>query len=274
MEGIVKVLPARSEIEKLKKEIMKKTLKVLRRSLYVLRVDTGSCNGCEIEIFAALTPLYDAERFGVRVVVSPRHADVLLVTGPVTRQFKPVLLRVYNLAPDPKVVIAVGACGCGGGIWYNSYAVYGGVDQVIPVDVYVPGCPPHPAAILHGILVALDILEQKINRTTYHEREPGKEWKLASPLAVVLSREKSGLEIPWELYREISKVARRYLGYVYGEQLLRDYINALLKAKNYEELVELSKGIISAWNNDPRVAEVVSELNSVVEKFIAREKTS
>ncbi len=264
MEGVVKILPFKNEAEKLRKSILEKTMRVLGRSLYVLRVDTGSCNGCEIEIFAALTPLFDVERFGVRIVVSPRHADALMVTGPVTRQFKPVLVRAYNMAPDPKVVIAVGSCGCGGGIWYNSYAVYGGVDSVIPVDVYIPGCPPHPAALLQGVLVALGVLEQKIKKQTYREKE---EWSIKHPLTVVLSSSK-GVRVPWELYRELDKTTRLYLGYVYGGQLLRDYLEALSRAESPEELARETREIVARWNGDPRVEKVVEKLNELVTGYM------
>jgi Ni,Fe-hydrogenase III small subunit/NAD-dependent dihydropyrimidine dehydrogenase PreA subunit len=128
------------------------------RSLHVRQVDAGSCNGCELEIAAMTNPLYDLERFGIHMVASPRHADVLLVTGPVTRNMEIALRRTYDAAPDPRVVVAVGACGCSGGIFgEGTYAAIGGVDRVVPVDVYIPGCPPRPQAILNGLLVAMDI---------------------------------------------------------------------------------------------------------------------
>jgi Ni,Fe-hydrogenase III small subunit len=128
----------------------------LGRSLHVRQVDAGSCNGCELEIAAASNPVYDLERFGIHMVASPRHADVLLVTGPVTRNMEIALRRTYEATPEPRVVVAVGACGCSGGIFGEAtYAAVGGVDRVVPVDVYVPGCPPTPAAILNGLLVAM-----------------------------------------------------------------------------------------------------------------------
>jgi Ni,Fe-hydrogenase III small subunit/formate hydrogenlyase subunit 6/NADH:ubiquinone oxidoreductase subunit I len=128
----------------------------LGRSLHVRQVDAGSCNACELEITATTNPFYDLERFGIHFVASPRHADVLLVTGPVTRNMEVALRRTYDAAPDPRVVVAVGACGCSGGIFgEGTYAAVGGVDRVVPVDVYVPGCPPRPQAILNGLLVAM-----------------------------------------------------------------------------------------------------------------------
>ena len=126
-------------------------------------MDAGSCNGCELEIAATTNPLYDLERFGIHLVASPRHADVLLVTGPVTRNMEIALRRTYDAAPDPRVVVAVGACGCSGGIFgEGTYASMGGVDRVLPVDVYVPGCPPRPQAILNGLLVAMGVREARV----------------------------------------------------------------------------------------------------------------
>jgi Ni,Fe-hydrogenase III small subunit/Pyruvate/2-oxoacid:ferredoxin oxidoreductase delta subunit len=130
----------------------------LGRSLHVRQVDAGSCNACELEIAATTNPVYDLERFGIHLVASPRHADVLLVTGPVTRNMEIALRRTYEAAPEPRVVVAVGACGCSGGIFgEGTYAAVGGVDRVLPVDVYIPGCPPPPQAILNGLLVAMDV---------------------------------------------------------------------------------------------------------------------
>jgi Ni,Fe-hydrogenase III small subunit/NAD-dependent dihydropyrimidine dehydrogenase PreA subunit len=135
----------------------------LGRSLHVRQVDAGSCNGCELEIGATTNALYDLERFGIHLVASPRHADVLLVTGPVTRNMEIALRRTYEAAPEPRVVVAVGACGCSGGIFgEGTYAALGGIDRVLPVDVYVPGCPPRPQAILNGLLVAMGVREARV----------------------------------------------------------------------------------------------------------------
>jgi len=137
----------------------------LGRSLHVRQVDAGSCNGCEAEIAATTNPLFDLERFGIHLVASPRHADVLLVTGPVTRNMEIALRRTYEAAPEPRVVVAVGACGCSGGIFgEGTYAAVGGVDRVVPVDVYIPGCPPRPQAILNGLLVAMGVREARGGR--------------------------------------------------------------------------------------------------------------
>jgi len=128
----------------------------LGRSLAIREVDAGSCNGCELEIHALNNAFYDMERFGIRFVASPRHADVLLVTGPVTKNMREALERTYRATPDPKWVVAVGDCAIDGGIFAGSYAVEGGVSRVLPVDIHIRGCPPSPTAILQGLLALLD----------------------------------------------------------------------------------------------------------------------
>jgi len=120
-------------------------------SPWVIHFNSGSCNGCDIEILATLTPRYDVERLGIKLQGSPRHADVMICTGPVSLQARERLLRVYQQMPDPKFVIAVGACAVSGGAFRGCYHVMGGIDTVIPVDVYVPGCPPRPEAIIYGV---------------------------------------------------------------------------------------------------------------------------
>jgi NADH-quinone oxidoreductase B subunit len=129
-------------------------------SPWAIHFNSGSCNGCDIEILATLTPRYDLERFGVKLQGSPRHADVLIVTGPVTRQARERLIRTYEQMPDPKFVVAVGSCGLSGGVFHGSYNIVGGVDEVIPVNAYVPGCPPRPEAIIHGVVALLDSLKK------------------------------------------------------------------------------------------------------------------
>ena len=133
--------------------------KFLPKSLWVYHLNTGSCNGCDIEILAALTPRYDVERFGIKLVGSPRHADVLLVTGPVTKNLEKAVKMVYNQVPDPKVVMVIGVCGITGGVFRGSYNVLEGVNKIIPVDVYVPGCPARPEAIIYGVVKAWQKLE-------------------------------------------------------------------------------------------------------------------
>jgi Ni,Fe-hydrogenase III small subunit/ferredoxin len=144
-----------ASLDALGAELKARIAKVLGRSLHIREVDAGSCNGCELEIVGLNSPVYDIERFGIHFVASPRHADMLLVTGPVSRNMELALRKTYAATPEPRLVVAVGACGCSGGIFGQNYASLGGVDKVIPVDVYIPGCPPNPHALLHGILIAL-----------------------------------------------------------------------------------------------------------------------
>jgi Ni,Fe-hydrogenase III small subunit/Pyruvate/2-oxoacid:ferredoxin oxidoreductase delta subunit len=145
----------RGSLETLGQQIKERTHKIFGRSLHIREVDAGSCNGCEIEIVNLNSPVYDIERFGIHFVASPRHADMLLVTGPVTRNMELALKKTYDAMPAPRLVLAVGACGCSGGIFGVNYATVGAVDAVIPVDLYIPGCPPNPQALLHGILLAM-----------------------------------------------------------------------------------------------------------------------
>jgi Ni,Fe-hydrogenase III small subunit/formate hydrogenlyase subunit 6/NADH:ubiquinone oxidoreductase subunit I len=147
--------PTPVQIDREGQELKATVFKLLGRSLHIREVDAGSCNGCEIEIVGLNSPVYDVERFGLHFVASPRHADLLLVTGPVTRNMELALRKTYEAMPGPRLVVAVGACGCSGGIFGHNYATCGGVDQVLPVDVYIPGCPPNPQALIHGILLAV-----------------------------------------------------------------------------------------------------------------------
>ena len=145
-------------IEKAKAPLLKK----IKRSVYVYRVDCGGCNGCEIEIFGSITPVFDVERFGIVNIGDPKHADVLLVTGTVNQRNKDVLKNLYDQMPEPKAVIAIGACACTGGVFQDCYNVVGGVDHVIPVDVYVPGCAAKPEAIIDGVVLALEVVKGKL----------------------------------------------------------------------------------------------------------------
>jgi len=128
----------------------------LGRSLSIREVDAGSCNGCELEIHALNNPVYDLERFGLKFVASPRHADVLLVTGPVTANMKTALERTYHATPEPKWVVALGDCACTGGLFKGSYACIGAVENVVPVDLHIPGCPPRPVEILAGLVALIE----------------------------------------------------------------------------------------------------------------------
>lgn len=144
-------------------------LRKSRKSIWVFHINTGGCNGCDIEIVDTLTPYHDVERFGIKRVSSPRHADMLLVTGPASRQSVKTLLNAYEAAPDPKLVVAIGSCACGGGIWYDSFATMGGIESCIPVDAYIPGCPPKPEALIYGILLGLGEVKQKISKKEFKE---------------------------------------------------------------------------------------------------------
>lgn len=138
--------------------------KMFTRSVWVYHANTGACNGCDIETINVLTPYYDAERFGIRLVGSPRHADAVLISGPVTRQVAPALKRLIAAVPDPKLIFAIGSCATGGGSWFDTYATMGGTDAVVHVDYYIPGCPPRPEAILYGIALALGKVPKKVAR--------------------------------------------------------------------------------------------------------------
>ncbi len=129
-----------------------------KKSPWILHLNSGACNACDIEVVAALTPRFDVERLGVLLKATPRHADVIVATGPVTRQIKDRILRIYDQTPDPKFVIAVGACAMSGCVYRGAYNVMGGLDQVIPVNIYVPGCPVRPDAVLDGVVKLLGTL--------------------------------------------------------------------------------------------------------------------
>jgi Ni,Fe-hydrogenase III small subunit len=147
--------PPTDETLRIRESLSERIRTVLGRALCIRQIDAGSCNGCELEIQALHNPIYNLEGLGIRFVASPRHADLLLVTGPVSRHMEVALRRTYEATPDPKLVVALGDCGCTGGIFGESYASRGRVSEVIPVDVAVPGCPPSPTRILQGILTAL-----------------------------------------------------------------------------------------------------------------------
>ena len=148
--------PDQAAVEELAAAVGRTARRRLGRSLSIREIDAGSCNGCELEIHALNNAYYDVERFGIRFVASPRHADVLLVTGPVTKNMREALKRTHDATPDPKWVVALGDCARDGGCFAGSYAVVGGVSQVVPVDLHIPGCPPPPTAILQALLSLLD----------------------------------------------------------------------------------------------------------------------
>jgi len=239
--------PAESEAEQTAR--LKQTLlHDIRRSIYVYRVDCGGCNACDIEIFAALTPVFDVERFGIKVVSSPRHADVILATGSVTRAMRLPALRAYQAAPDPKIVIAYGACGCTGGIFHDLYCVWGGIDKILPVDVYIPGCPPTPAATIYGFALALGILEQKL-KASRHVETDAETVALAHP------------GIPFRLRVALEREARRMAGYRQG----RDIAESFMALSESDDPLPLDKRIedFLAKENDPRLSEIVHCLAAI-----------
>jgi NADH-quinone oxidoreductase B subunit len=152
------------------KKFIQKTMNGLKKwartnSPWVLHFNSGSCNGCDIEILATLTPRFDMERLGIKLQASPRQADILLVTGPVTRQARERLLRIYEQMPEPKYVVAIGGCAISGGVFEGCYNVMDGVDKVIPVNAYIPGCPPRPEAVIDGVVKLLSSLSSPILQT-------------------------------------------------------------------------------------------------------------
>ncbi len=235
-------------------QALKQTLlKQIKRSAYVYRVDCGGCNGCEIEIFAATTPVYDTERFGIKVVASPRHADILLFTGAVTRAMRAPALRAYEAAPDPKIVVSYGACGCDGGIFHDLYCVWGGTDKIVPVDVYIPGCPPTPAATLYGFAVALGLLEQKMHAKT-HDAE-------ATPASI------SHTGIPQDIRVMIEREARLLAGYRQGNRIA-DELMSVLEGCHADNVDAQIQAYIHQ-HNDPRLTEIVETLmRSVMKQLV------
>ncbi len=160
--------PSDAAVEELARAVDEAARRRLGRSLSIREVDAGSCNGCELEIHALNNAFYDIERFGIRFVASPRHADVLLVTGPVTKNMREALERTYAATPAPKWVVAVGDCARDGGCFAGSYAVTGGVSEVVPVDLHIPGCPPSPTRLLEGLLALLQRAEGRDGTSAAH----------------------------------------------------------------------------------------------------------
>ncbi|WP_447882676.1 NADH-quinone oxidoreductase subunit B family protein [Serratia fonticola] len=224
-------------------KLKSKLLKDIKRSAYVYRVDCGGCNGCEIEIFSAITPVFDAERFGIKVVPSPRHADILLFTGAVTRAMRVPALRAYESAPDPKICISYGACGCGGGIFHDLYCVWGGSESIVPIDVWIPGCPPTPAATLYGFAVALGLLEQKLKGEN-HLEQVGEKAALLLP------------GIPLHTRVLIEREARRLAGYYQGRIISDRFLSLLAGASMDAATLRLEEWL--QQENDPRLREIVA----------------
>ncbi|MDR3431662.1 MAG: NADH-quinone oxidoreductase subunit B family protein [Rouxiella aceris] len=233
-------------------------LKDIRRSAYVYRVDCGGCNGCEIEIFAAISPLFDAERFGIKVVPSPRHADILLFTGAVTRAMRVPALRAWESSPDPKICISYGACGNSGGIFHDLYCVWGGTDTIVPVDVYIPGCPPTPAATIYGFAMALGLLDQKIKGQQYDQTH--------SPAAPLLHP-----EFPQPLRVLLDREARRMAGYRYGRQIADSYMNLIANQSPVDAEQRVAAHLLE--QGDPRLNEIIGNLQVIYRQALSGEIT-
>ena len=208
-------------IEKAKATLLKK----IKRSVYVYRVDCGGCNGCEIEIFGSITPVFDVERFGIKVVPSPRHADVLLYTGAVTRAMRMPALRAFEAAPDPKIVVSYGACGC------------------------IPGCPPSPAQTVYGFAMALGLLDQKLHAETTVEAA-GEQADILHP------------GVPYKLRVAIEREARAMSGYRYGRDLANEFMDTLEDAPKGD--IRGAMALLIDKQDDPRRVEVYSALQDLV----------
>ena len=233
-------------------------LKNIKRSFSVYRIDCGSCNGCEIEFFAAITPMWDPERFGFKLVANPRHADILVCSGPVTRQMYYPLLRAYEAAPDPKIVVAFGACGSTGGIFYDAYSVWGGIDKIIPVDVYIPGCPPHPASVIYGLGMAVGIIDQKLQKRSFEQDD----------CKVPAVKESIMGDILFE--RDLEAESKRLMSYIFGRTLFTKYMDAAKTSPNIHDVAATKKAILEAMykEEDPRYAECMGLLyNDVYLKY-------
>ncbi len=233
-------------------------LKNIKRSFSVYRIDCGSCNGCEIEIFAAITPMWDPERFGFKLVANPRHADILVCSGPVTRQMYYPLLRAYEAAPDPKIVVAFGACGSTGGIFYDAYSVWGGIDKIIPVDVYIPGCPPHPASVIYGLGMALGIIDQKLQKRSFEQDDCKAPAVTESIMGDILFE------------RDLEAESKRLMSYIFGRTLFAKYMDAAKTSPDIHDVAATKKAILEAMykEEDPRYAECMGLLyNDVYLKY-------
>jgi Ni,Fe-hydrogenase III small subunit len=145
--------------------------KMFPRSLWVYHCNSGACNGCDIEILNVLTPFYDIERFGMKLVTSPRHGDVMLISGAVTRPTLPLVKRAYEAMPNPKLVFGIGSCTIGGNVWFDCYNVCGGAEKAVPVNYFVPGCPPRPEAIIYGVALALGLVDKQASPVELKQME-------------------------------------------------------------------------------------------------------
>ncbi len=212
------------------------------KSIWIYHVDAGSCNGCDIEVLDVISPYYDLERLGIKVVPNPRHADALLITGPLTRQTRIGIRKAYEaMPPKPRIVVAIGTCASSGGIFYNSYALYntspergrdrlrsGGPEMVVPIDMYIPGCPPSPEEILYGVAQLLGLKEKRMK---------GERWRALPP-----GENKSGVAfeiperpVPLRLWVTMREELRRVIGYYDRDAVLEEFIELVRRAREADD---------------------------------------
>ncbi|MCD8316031.1 MAG: NADH-quinone oxidoreductase subunit B family protein [Eggerthellaceae bacterium] len=220
----------------------------IKRSVSIFRVDTGTCNGCDIEYYAAITPLFDVERFGIKNASSPRHADILVMEGPLNRPMRMPALRAYEAAPDSTLVMAYGASACTGGIYQAFYANWGGIDKLFPVDVYLPGCPPTPEQFIYAFCILLDKLAQKL-----HAEHDICTAQPESPIPYN--------EMPYKPRIYIERKARQMAGYLNAETVQKILIPAM--AKDADPLSALGEAV--GQTDDPRLSEIYRALKEQVE---------
>ncbi|CAB50376.1 NADH-quinone oxidoreductase subunit B family protein [Pyrococcus abyssi] len=227
------------------------------KSLWVYHVDAGSCNGCDIEVLDVLTPYYDLERLGIKVVPNPRHADALLITGPLTRQTRMAIKKAYEaMPPKPRIVVAIGTCACSGGIFYNSYALYntspergrdrlrsGGIEMVVPVDMYIPGCPPSPEEILYGLAQLLGIKEKRMKGEHWKALPPGEEGKAENEVEFTIPERGISLRLWLTLREEL----RRIVGYFDREAVLNEFIKLVEEAEKSENPKDKLHELVSEY---------------------------
>lgn len=237
---------------------MRRRPKPRLRSVWVFHVNASACNGCDIEVIDVLTPFYDVERFGVKLVPTPRQADALLVSGSVNRQVVIGLRRVYEaMPPKPRIVVAIGSCAISGGIFYDSLAVYGGVDKILPVHMYIPGCPPRPEAILFGLGQLLGLVNKKISTTIIEARYP-------------LKKRDYGVLFNERLYKDLRYYLNTYVGYYDRDVILDEILKLIKESKTITELEEKIKER-AALQKDPRLREVYSIAGGFIVERIKEE---